>query len=269
MSENPVLLREDVGRVCRLTLNRPEKKNALSAELVDALVSTVEAVGNDPDFSAIVIRGAGGDFCSGYDLTEYSGEEMSINQDILAMHNVNARLEKLFNCPIPTFAEVQGYCLAGGTDIALSCDFFYVGRSAKIGYPAVRSLGVPPWQLWIYRVGVQFAKRMLLTGDAIGADEAIERGLALEAFDDEALPDAVLDIARRTAEVSRDCLIGNKSVLNTGLDLMGRQELNTFAVMRDAIAHKSPDAVAFMRSLHSGGGGQAFRARDSAFEADR
>jgi len=140
-----------------------------------------------------------------------------------------------------------------------------VGHSVKIGHPAVRNLGTPPFNMWLYRIGLQQAKRMLLTGDTVGAEEAVAMGIALQAFPDDILDDEVLRFARRMALIDRDCLASNKHVLNSGVDLMGRAELQKIAAREDAIAHRCASAAAFQQRAGEIGLSAALKERDAPF----
>jgi len=265
MTRAGTIISERLGKILRLTISRPAKKNALTFALLDELVAAVSAAADDTETTVVIITGDGDCFSAGWDLQDYAGKTQTFYEDVHAMQGVNDKLEKIFSCPIPVIAQVDGYCLAGGSDIALSCDFLVMADEAKIGYPAVRSLGVPPFNLWIYRVGLQMAKRMLLTGDTIGGQEAVRIGLAMDSVPSGDLASTVLAFAERVSNVSRDCLIGNKGILNLGVNLMGRQDLIRAATIEDAIVHKSPAAEAFIESLLKDGASKAFRDRDSTF----
>ena len=240
---------ETIGRTRRLTINRPAKKNALDSRLMALLLEEISAAEANEAIHVIVLRGAGGNFSSGYDISEYENDADSQEGSIAKARAIVARAERILNCRIPIIAQVSGYCLAGATDIVLASDFLFAGRIARIGHPAVRRFGaVPPWSYWIYRIGVQQAKRLMLQGELISGEDARRIGLALHVMDDEALDDAVLEFADRMGRVSRDCLTANKDVLNVGVDLMGGSRLTHFSTWAAIVARSSPQAGAFSRA---------------------
>jgi enoyl-CoA hydratase len=266
MSDAPLVLVEQVDAVRRLTLNRPDKSNSISPGLLTQLVSAMDAAVDDPDTSVIIIAGAGKGFSAGFDISAPA------NQDIWAdrtrLQRTGRLLDAIFACPIPVIAQVHGFALAGGSDLALHADFIICAEDARIGYPPVRNLGVPPTNLWLYRLGPQLAKRMLLTGDSITGAEAEAIGMAIEAVPAAELADRTLRFAQRVAMVSRECLIGNKAVINRGIDLMGRSTLNAIASTEDAIAHTSPAALSFKEAVRANGLKAELRRRDAPFAPD-
>ena len=161
---------------------------------------------------------------------------------------------------------MQGNCLAGGTDLALHCDLVVAATDARIGFPAVRSMGVPPTNMWLYNLGPQWTKRLLLTGDTLSGTEAHDLGLVVATAPPDALDEVVLGLAERMALVGRDLLVANKRVVNMGVELMGRSQLQRFAALNDAIGHRSPAARAFSERIAELGLRQAVRERDSAFD---
>ncbi len=172
----------------------------------------------------------------------------------------------IWDCPIPVIAAVQGNCLAGGTDLALHCDLVIAAEDAKIGFPPVRSMGVPPTNMWLYNLGPQWTKRLLLTGDTISGTQAKELGLVVDTVPAAELEQAALALATRMALIGRNLLIANKRVVNMGVELMGRSALQRFAALNDALGHQSPEALAFSQRISEVGLRNAVRDRDAAFE---
>lgn len=267
MSE-PVLLSEQVGAVRRLTLNRPEASNALSPALLAALGEALDDAADDPDTSVVVLEGAGRGFCAGFDIAPRPGGRRDIWSDRQRLLRNTRVFDVLWSCPLPVIASVHGYCVAGGADLALHCDLLVAADDARIGYPPVRNLGVPPTNMWLYRLGPQMAKRLLLTGDSITGREAAQIGLAIESCDAADLRDVTLDLAARMALNGREMLMGNKAVINQGIDLMGRATLGYIASTEDAIAHTAPAAVAFRERATEIGLAKAVRERDEPFAPD-
>jgi enoyl-CoA hydratase len=168
---------------------------------------------------------------------------------------------------LPVIAQVQGNCLAGGTDLALHCDLVVAAEDATIGFPPVRSMGVPPTNMWLYNLGPQWTKMLLLTGDTLTGTEALDVGLVVATAPADALDRVVLDLAERMALIGRDLLVANKRVVNMGVELMGRSQLQRFAALNDAIGHRAPEAKAFSKQIAEVGLRQAVKNRDAAFDA--
>jgi enoyl-CoA hydratase len=264
---------ERLGRVTRVTLDRPEKRNPLSARCMRELLSAVESAAADVDVRAVIIRGAGPAFSSGYGTTPEDLEpgdykpNPTLEDDVESMVALGRGWARIWNCPIPVIAQVHGHCLAGGTDLALHCDLVIAASDARIGFPPVRSMGVPPTNMWLYHVGPQWAKRLLLTGDTISGTEAAAIGLALVAVPADELDEYTLALATRMTHVGRDLLAANKRVLNQGIELMGRAQLQQFAALNDAVAHRSAEARAFSARAAEAGLKAAVRERDQVFDA--
>jgi len=266
VTDDGLVLVEQLGRVRRLTLNRPDKSNAISRDLLATLVSEIDGAADDQDTSVIVLQGAGRGFCAGFDLG--AGSQQTIWSDRERLRRTGRHLDVVWSCPIPVIAQVHGFALAGGSDLALHCDFLICAEGARIGYPPVRDLGVPPSTMWLYRAGLQMAKRMLMTGDSLTGIEAHEIGLAIEVWPEADLADRALALAQRIALVGREALIGNKAVLNRGIDLMGRATLNRIAETEDALAHTAPSALAFRERAREHGLKVALQERDAPFQPD-
>ena len=269
------LLVESADGVVTLTLNRPDVRNAISGSLAAAVADAAEAAAGDESARVVVIRGAGSGFSAGYDLSAaYGGgnagngatrSERGVAADARRLAWITAHWQRVWHCPLPVVAQVHGHCLAGGTDLALHCDLVVVATDARIGYPPVRSLGVPPAHMWLYHLGPQWTKRLLYTGDTITGRLAAEIGFALTAVDPAELDATVAALARRIAASGREMLMANKAVVNHGVELMGRSELQTMARLRDAVAHQAPEARAFADLVAAEGLKAAVRRRDEPF----
>jgi len=270
VDDGPVVV-ERIGAVCRITLNRPARHNPLSARCIRDLVGAVTAAEADPAVSAVVIRGSGPSFCSGYGTTPEDAEPgdphraASLEEDTAAMVALGESWARIWNCAIPVVAQVHGNCLAGGTDLALHCDVIVVAEDARIGFPPVRSMGVPPTHMWLYHVGPQWTKRLLLTGDTLTGVEAAAIGLALVAVPAADLDAYALALAARMALVPRELLVANKRVVNEGVELMGRAELQHVSARRDAAAHQGTEVRAFSARVAEIGLREAVRERDARF----
>jgi enoyl-CoA hydratase len=251
-------------RVSYITLNRPKKLNALTVELMDDLLEAVKAAEADESVGCLVLQGAGRAFCSGWDLTPPAQEgstghgarppaEMTLREDINDLTARSGRWSTLWTLTKPVIVKVHGYCLAGGTDMALNCDMIVSTEEAEFGFPAVRSMGSPSTHMWTYMVGPQWAKRLLLTGERIDGRTAERIGLVVQAVAASELDDTVHALASNIARVPYDLLAQNKSICNKAIDLMGRTMLQELARESDAMAHKSPAAQEFSRIARSEG----------------
>ena len=270
MESYTCLLYEEIGRVARLTLNRPEKLNALSIDLHTELLQAAKQAEADPRIHAVVIRGAGRAFCAGYDITPAPERRATqagrtIRSDISRMEETVGRWQMLWNLRIPTIAQVHGYCVAGGTNLALHCDMIVVAEDARIGFTPVRAMGTPPTHMWLYSVGPQWAKRLLLTGDLIDGKMARDIGWAIEAVPAATLDDTALKLATRISHIGKDLLTANKYIVNKGLELMGRSLLQQIALEHDAMAHLAPEALEFNRIAQEQGLKAALEWRDGPF----
>jgi len=263
---------EEIGRVRRVTLNRPDHHNPLTPRCIREVLAAVDDAGSDPAANVLVIRSTGRSFSSGYgfiaedtDPGDFPVHE-AIEGDVSAMLSLSSSWSRVWDCPIPVIAQVQGNCLAGGTDLALHCDLVVAAEDARLGFPPVRSMGVPPTNMWLYHLGPQWTKRLLFTGDTLRGIEAREVGLVVATAPADALDQVVLDLARRIALIGRDLLVANKRVVNTGVELMGRSQLQRFAALNDAIGHQAPDALAFNERIGEVGLRQAVKERYAVFE---
>ena len=283
LSGYATLLVEQIGRVRRITINRPQVMNALSLRSQEEIVASIVDAEADSDTHVVVLRGAGRAFSTGYDLTPRSrradgdaststgnpGREYRstgrVEADLRSLKETAKRWTRIFESEIPVIAQVHGYCLAGATDLVQHCDLIVVAEDAIIGCPPVRSMGVPPTHMWIYNVGPQWAKRLLLTGDTFTGVRAAQIGFALEAVPESSLDDHVLTLAHRIALIGRSLLRGNKYVINKALDLMGRDHLQEISATQDAIAHLSPEYDGFTALAREHGLKYAFEHRDAPF----
>jgi enoyl-CoA hydratase len=265
------LIVEEIGHVRRLTLNRPDHHNPLTPRCIRELLAAVQEAEGDAEARVIVIRSTGRSFSSGYG---FIAEDMdpgdfpqhtAIEGDVTAMLALGDGWARLWNCALPVVAQVQGNCLAGGTDLALHCDLVVAADDASIGFPPVRSMGVPPTNMWLYHVGPQWTKRLVFTGDTLTGTEARDIGLVVDTAPADELDSAVLELARRMALIGRDLLIANKRVVNMGVELMGRSQLQRFAALNDAIGHRAPEAKAFSDHIADVGLRQAVKDRDAPF----
>jgi enoyl-CoA hydratase len=225
------VLYEVAERVATLTLNRPERLNAINAALPRALRSAVERADADPDVHVIVLQGAGKGFCGGYDLVEYAETpgEMPGNQempwdptlDYTMMSRNTEDFMSLWRASKPTICKIHGAAAAGGSDIALCSDLILMAEDARIGYPPARVWGIPTTMMWVYRLGLEKAKRMLFTGDKVSGREAKAMGLVLDSVPAADLDAAVEAMAERMAGVPVNQLAMQKMVINQAIEAAG------------------------------------------------
>lgn len=267
MAYEHIQVENDAG-VVRVTLNAPERRNAISSDMQAELVEAVEAAGRDASAGCVVIAGAGKGFSSGYDIGSgrmEGGEAISLPRRTLDTVAMSRQWSRVWDATIPVIAQIHGFCLAGGTDLALNCDLVLVAEDATIGFPALRMGGTPPTSMWLYNLGPQWAKRLLLTGDTFTGRMAERIGFALEAAPAQELDARVDFLARRIVAMGRDITGINKFVLNRGIELMGRATLQNIAASLDAVANQAPEMAAFQKRAAEVGLGAAFKERDAAF----
>jgi len=277
---NTIVYEVERGRA-RITLNRPEKLNALSAELQRELNDALWEADNDRAVHAVILRGAGRAFSAGYDLTPMSRPraETPAGETYTAVYRGGAtfdddawQLERsqrlrmaIFDMHKPVIAQVHGHCLAGGTDIAFLCDIVIAAENATIGFPPARAMGALPNNMWIYNCGPQWAKRLLLTGDTITGAEAAQIGLVLKAVPPDMLQAEVEGLVDRMAMIDTELLSANKRIVNLQLELMGARTIQRMAAENDARAHLAPSVREFGRIAREQGLKAALHWRDDKF----
>jgi enoyl-CoA hydratase len=278
LNEPKLLSFEVKSKVAYITLNRPEKRNALSPALLTEFQAALMEADDRRDISCAVLQGAGKDFCAGYDLgggSSYMGGQEFDATQYRAMESFDDDLWQLrlraqprlvpFDMFKPVIAKVHGHCLAGGTDIALMCDIVIAADDAKIGFPPTRSMGSPANHMWLYHAGPQWAKRMLFTGDSIRGKDAAKIGLVLKSVPKEKLDAEVEHLAKRIASVQPDLLAAHKRIVNLGMELMHSRTLQRIAGEHDARAHLSSAFAGFKATYAEKGLKGALRERDEPF----
>jgi enoyl-CoA hydratase len=260
-------------RVATITLNRPERLNAISRKMPDEIRAAVEQANRDDLVHVIVLQGAGRAFCAGYDLKNAAeqprgtagSQEMPWDPFLdfqLMDHNTQCFLS-LWRSYKPTICKVHGYAVAGGSDIALSCDLIVMAEDARIGYPPARVWGCPTTMMWVYRVGAERAKRMLFTGDLIDGREAERIGLITQAVPAGELDAAVNKLVQRIKGVPKNQLWMQKTAINSAFENMGLRTTQTLATLFDGMTRHSPEGVWFKQRAEEAGFHQAVRERDS------
>lgn len=266
----PVLLVDDPAEgVRRLTLNRPDKRNALNHALRGALVAALQEADDDPDVRVTVVRGAGSCFSAGYELGDGNeGQEppyFTAGGEGHWPRHVTDGWMGIWDLAKPVVAQVHGWCLAGGSELATGCDLVYVAEDARIGYPAVR-FGVPDMQFHAWFMGMRSAMEMMLTGDALSGTEAARLGWANRAVAADRLDEEVLSVAGRIALVPSDLAQLNKRTVHRAMETMGLRTAIRAGTELCALGMHQPSMAAFLeRARGAGGLTAALSERDNPF----
>src|ERR1700722_7235863 len=266
MADEPILLTDDPApHVRRVTLNRPEKRNALSNILRGQLFAALEDADRDPQVRVTIIRGAGICFSSGYDLAGLGRLPFHTagNQGQWARHVVEGCF-RMWDMAKPIIAQVHGWCLAGGSELAFACDLVYVAEDAQIGYPAVRTMSPPDNQYHAWIMGMRAAMELMLTGDSISGVEAVRLGYANRAFPAEALDAETLAMAGRIAKVDPELAQLNKRLVHRQMEAMGLRAGLRAGTDLHALGWHTGASRAYMAKLREGVK-EALTTRDKAF----
>ena len=263
------------GALARIVLNRPDRLNAINAQMTTDLLDAVRHATDDHAVRVIVLSGAGRAFCAGYDLDwgtkaeDATQRSMSGNwdpvRDYLGMsRNVRAFMS-LWECPKPVIAQVHGWCVGGGTDMALCSDLIYMADDAQIGYPPARIWGEPTTVMWIYRLGLEHAKRLMLTGESLTGRDAERLGLASSSVPEADLARTVEDIARKLATIPSNQLAMSKLLVNQAFENMGLRTTQMIGTIFDGIARHTPEGIGWRDLAMKEGFREAVRKRDAPF----
>lgn len=288
------LIYETEGLVARITLNRPERGNGIVPRMPAELAACVERANLDPAVHVIALAGNGTGFCGGYDLVASAEGDMSglggveappgspvdpatiganhapeSNWDPVTDFQFMSRnvrgFMSLFHSEKPVLCKVHGYCVAGGTDMALCSDLLVIGADAKIGYPPARVWGSPTTAMWAARLGPMRAKRLLLTGDSLSGEQAAEWGLATEAAPPEQLDERFEALLERVARMPINQLVMMKMLVNQSLYAQGLHQTQLLGTFFDGVARHTEEGHGFVRRAAEGGFKEAVRERDEPF----
>jgi enoyl-CoA hydratase len=269
VSDAPVLY-EAADGVATLTLNRPDRLNTIVPALIDAFDEALARAQQDRDVRAIRLRGAGRTFCAGYDIDwgadmmEGESDPWDPIADYQTMSRYVSSYMSLWRSPKPVIAQVHGFCVGGGTDFALCSDLIVCAEDARIGYPPARVWGSPTTAMWIYRIGLERSKRLLLTGDPVDGRTAVQWGLASEAVPEPELDEAALDLARRVARLPANQLHMMKLLVNQAFEQMGLHTTQLIGTLLDGSARHTPEGAEFTRRAMEDVG-RAVAERDAPF----
>ena len=281
--------------MARITLDRPERGNGITLEMPRELAAAVERADLDPSVHVIALSGAGKGFCGGYDLVASAEQRMEGvgGEDDLpegspldplvqvrnhdpsgtwdpmvdyAMMSRNVRgFMSLFHANKPVVCKVHGFCVAGGTDMALCSDLLVIADDARIGYPPARVWGTPTTMVWAHRIGPEKAKRLLFTGDLLTGREAHEWGLAIEAPPAAELDERCEALIQRIAQVPVNQLVMHKLLVNQTMYAQGLHATQVLATVFDGVARHTPEGFAFQQRAAEAGFKAAVRERDEPF----
>jgi enoyl-CoA hydratase len=261
---------ETRDRKAYLTLARPDRLNAIDDAMPREIHAAVELANDDPEVHVLVVGGEGRSFCAGYDLKAYAEEGAGTQRtvwdpvkDYRYMKRNTDDFTSLFRSLKPTICKVQGHAVAGGSDIALCCDLVVMADDARIGYMPARVWGCPTTAMWVYRLGAEKAKRMLLTGDTIDGVQAAAWGLVLESVPAADLDARVEELADRMAGVPINQLVMQKLMVNQAYDNMGLHGTQILATLFDGITRHSPEGRWFQELAATEGFHAAVEWRDS------
>jgi enoyl-CoA hydratase len=253
----PRLVRLDFDdAVATLTLNRPERLNTITRDLIADFHHAFAEARSDGDTRVIRLKGAGRAFCAGYDI-DWGAESMQEAEgeqpwdpmaDLAMMSRFVDAYMSLWRSPKPVVAQVHGFCVGGGTDFALCSDLIVCAEDCRIGYPPARVWGSPTTAMWTYRLGLERSKRLLLTGDPLDGRTAVEWGLASECHPEGELDDKAMALCRRIAMVPANQLHMMKVLVNQTIEQMGLHTTQLIGTLLDGAARHTPEGAAFSKA---------------------
>jgi enoyl-CoA hydratase len=292
---------EVTGPIARITLNRPNRGNGITLDLPVELAACVERADLNPAVHVIALAGNGKGFCGGYDLVKGAEQMLDEDDNLASRRTDDARPEgspidpkvfgknhdpdqiwdpmidyqmmsrnvrgfmSLFHANKPVVCKVHGFCVAGGTDMALCSDLLVIAEDAKIGYPPARVWGSPTTSIWAFRIGAEKAKRLLFTGDCLNGREAVEWGLATECAPADQVDARFETLLERIARNPVNQLIMMKLLVNQTLLSAGVQSTQILGTVFDGITRHTKEGYAFQRRAADAGFKQAVRERDEPF----
>ncbi len=265
MAEYKNIIYEKEGKIGIITLNRPEKMNALSKALINELMDILNRADSDPDTRALIITGAGRAFCAGYDQSASDTGDRKYSDDWRKGIFGNARFWfRIWDLTLPVIAAVNGYALAGGGDLAMACDITLASDQARFGYPAIRMSGFPPTLLWPYLIGPKFTKELLFTGKQIDAAEAERMGMVNRVVPQDRLMDEARAMAKEMLKTPRLVIEMNKATVNRVYEMMGLRAAFGFMGEMDVIAHMTEGGETFGQIAKEKGAKAAFEWMNTA-----
>lgn len=272
------LVYERAERVATITLNRPEQLNAIVPPMPDELADAVAAANRDAGVHVIVLRGAGRAFCAGFDFSEDFAHWKDLlttegrwdpGKDLVTATSPFAapvpKFMSLWRSPKPVIAQVHGWCVGGGSDMALCADLVIASEDARIGTPYSRVWGCYLTGMWIYRLGLTRAKQLALSGKPLSGREAAEQGLINEAVPFAELEVRVREHADRLTRIPLSQLAAMKLIVNQAYENMGLSSTQLLGPILDGYMRNTPEALAFVETAAREGVGAAVAERDGPF----
>ncbi len=282
MADSDPVLYEERDTLGIITLNRPEKLNTLNESVIQGIADAIDAAAGSEAVRAIILRGAGRVLTAGYDLTGQRNSRLKPQyaapgpppragawdpvRDLAFMGHNMRRFMKLWECPKPVIAQIHGYCVGGGTDLALCADLLFMADDAIIGYPPSRVYGTPTTMLWVYRLGLERAKQFLLSGDAIDAETALRIGLVSKVFPLADLSRETEAYAQRFQYIPGNQLALNKLLINQAYENMGLRTTQLLGTLFDAITRHTEEAYRWVEGFQEVGFRETIRRRDGPFQ---
>ena len=263
------VLYEERDGVALITINRPERLNTLTVEVIQGVADGVEQATSASDVASIVLRGAGNNISAGYDLDEFIANAASEEEvwdpvaDYQSMAANVRRFMKIWECPKPVIGEISGWALGGATDLILCADLLFMASNAQIGYAPSRIYGTPTTMMWVHRIGLEHAKQFLLTGRPIDAETAFRIGLVSHVCDPGDLSNAAETEARRFINIPANQLALSKLLINQAFENMGLRTSQMLGTFFDGIARHTPEAQKWVSQINSGS------VRDAVADRDR
>ncbi len=279
MENEPVLYAEREG-IAVIAINRPEKKNTLTEQVIQGVADGVDRAARSEDVSAIVLRGVGDTFTAGYDLTAkgkwdmpYAAPKIDHREgawdpvrDYYFMGNNVQRFMSIWQCPKPVLGEIKGWAIGGATDLVLCCDQLYMAEDAHIGYAPSRIYGTPTTMMWVYRLGLEHAKQFLLTGRAVDAATAHRIGLVAHVVKPEALSEFVEEEAKLYRNIPGNQLALNKLLINQAFENMGLRTTQMLGTFFDGMTRHTEEAYQWVEGFEKRGFREVIRERDGPWE---
>jgi len=265
---------ETEAGVRSIVLCRAAEYNTITPALRDELADAVDDANADDAVHVILLRAEGPAFCAGYGLdwsTEAQSRERGrerVWDSVADLRMISSFVDtylKLWHSAKPTIAAVQGWCIGGGTDMVLCADLIVAGQGASFGYPPARVWGTPTTAMWVYRMGLERAKRYLFTGDELPAAEAARLGLILEVVPDDELLAYATALARRMARLPTTQLVMLKLLCNQTAEHLGLASTRLLGSLFDGIARHTQEGLDFVGRAQEAGFRQAVRERDDPF----
>jgi enoyl-CoA hydratase len=277
-SEFETLIYATDGAVATVTLNRPDRLNTIVPPMPDELEAAVHQAVADESVKVIVLRGAGRAFCAGFDFgggfhhwdhaLTTEGEWDPGKDFVMATAPSTGPVPKfmsLWRSPKPVIAQVHGWCVGGGSDMALCADLVIVSEDARIGTPYSRMWGCYLTGMWLYRLGLTKVKELALTGEALSGTKAKEIGLVNEAVPFDRLEQTVRERADQLAQLPTSQLAAMKLIVNQAFDNMGLASTQALGPILDGLMRNTPDAHEFIELAEREGVPAAVKRRDGPF----